>query len=679
MDKYITDIIETYFNNDLREQILTYYRIFFIYYVWNVFVNKIEKPKEEHRMILISSLDKSLGEIKKNNKIIIDISIIKNNINKYFDELYKTFFEDKNIYFHTYFNNVIKYFLPLPFEYIDYCSFLVYRKHVDNIYKKNNNDYLQKFKSNDDNENSNNYKYNVDINRNEIDIHIPIDKFDMLIFNDDNYLFLCHDDQYTYICNKNEILMRRELKKFRNDHYKNSISLNMLLGEWETYNKHNVKEILDNTSYLCVLKKIGKEDIVNVFRKINFKKGEYVKLYHNTSLNKEIDEYNKMLDKASFFYLTPLGEAKMYMINRRCIEYTIVNDINELIDLTQPITSANGFMEYLLKDKKFIGIDTSNINIFFDTSIKKIPKREHENNKCLVNDDNDIDPEKYRSERIYCDNGLSKFYSGRRKLQELVFKTRKYSHADLYHQEWHRNTYTKFGYKLIKNEIPSYDFDTQFISKIGINGFFFTDYFDAIRTGGEIFLSNPKKYVNFERIGNYQCNDINTFNNKHIIPIIDKKFRDHLLRNVNSVTIGTKLHENNNIFNNKYMLKLNIVDKTNEKDLKQLYFNKLSKIDDSLRLLYFETDNKIYKGDEIMKNLDNIKIGTKFKYIVLFKNWIIYLNILLSNNNTEINVGNKINGNDEYLADARKLFVENKDYLLLDKYIIENYKEKIKL
>jgi hypothetical protein len=677
MHKYITDIIETYFNNDLKEQILTYYRIFFIYYIWNVFVNKIEKSKEEHRMLLIISIDKSLDEIKKNNKIIIDTIIIKNNISKYFDDLYKTFFEDKNIYFHTYFNNVIKYFLPLPFEYIDYCSFLVYRKYIDNIYKKNNNDFLQKFKSEDEMENSNNYKYNVDINRNEIDIHIPIDKFDMLLFNDDNYLFLCHDDQYTYICNRNETLMRRELKKFRNDHYKNSVSINILLGEWNIYNKQNVKKIFDNTTYLCVLKKIGKNDIKNVFNKINFKKGEYNKLYHNTSLNKENDEYDKMLDKPSFFYLTPLGEAKKYMINRRCIEYKILDNINDLIDLTQSITSSNCFTEYLLKDKKFIGIDPSNTNIFFDNNIDKIPTREHENNKCLINDN--TDPDKYRHERIYCDNGLSKFYSRRRKLQELVFKTRKYLHSDLYYQNWHRDTYKKFGYKLISNKIPSYDFDTQFILKIGINGFFFTDYFDAVKTGGEIFLSNPTKYIKFKRVGNYQCNDINTFNNKHIIPSIDATFKEHLIANVNIITFGTKLHESNNLFSNKYILKLNIIDKTNEKDLKQIYINKLNKIYDSIKLIYFETDKKIYKDNELMKNLDKIKIGTTFRYIVLFKNWIIYLDILLSNNKTEINIDKKIIDDNEYLEEARKLFTENKEYLSLDNYIIENYKEKIKM
>lgn len=677
MHKYITDIIETYFNNDLKEQILTYYRIFFIYYVWNTFINKIEKSKEEHRMILINEIDMSLEEIKKNNKIIIDTMIIKNNINKYFDELYKTFFEDKNIYFHTYFNNVIKYFLPLPFEYIDYCSFLVYRKFVDNFYKKNNNDYLHNFKSDDDKENSNNYKYNIDVNRNEIDIHIPIKYFDINLFNDDNYLFLCHDDKYTYICNKNEILMRRQLKKFRNDHYKNSISINMLLGEWEKYNESNIDKIFENTSYLCILKKIDANDIKNVFKKINFKKGEYNKLYHNTSLNKESDEYNKMLDKSSFFYLTPLGEAKMYMINRRCIEYTILDDINDLLDLTQSITSANGFTEYLLKDKKFIGIDPSKSELFFENKLDNIPMREHENNKCLVN--NDVDPEKYRHERIYCDNGLSKFYSGRRKLQELVFKTRKYSHADLYHQEWHRDTYKKYGYKLIINKIPSYDFDTQFISKIGINGFFFTDYFDAVKTGGEIFLSNPKKYIKVERIGNYQCNDMNTFNNKHIIPKIDEKLRTHLCGNINSILIGGKIHENNSIFNNKYILKVNINDKVTEKDLEFIYSNKLRKIDDSLKLLFFETDNKIYEKNEIMKNLDKIKIGTKFRYIILFKNWIIYLDVVLTSNKLEFKYDKQINNDVEYYENARSLFTENKNKLILDNYIIDNYKEKIKM
>ena len=38
--KYIKDIIETYFTNDIKEQILTYYRVFFIYYIILIYIEK---------------------------------------------------------------------------------------------------------------------------------------------------------------------------------------------------------------------------------------------------------------------------------------------------------------------------------------------------------------------------------------------------------------------------------------------------------------------------------------------------------------------------------------------------------------------------------------------------------------------------------------------------------------
>ena len=92
----INDIIDTYFSNGIKQQILTYYRIFFVFYIIVRYVDKIE-DKDKIKKIFFEYLN-----IKFKSKEIIEKNFIK-----YFDHFYDTFFIKQNIYFHTYFNNLI--------------------------------------------------------------------------------------------------------------------------------------------------------------------------------------------------------------------------------------------------------------------------------------------------------------------------------------------------------------------------------------------------------------------------------------------------------------------------------------------------------------------------------------------------------------------------------------------
>ena len=163
-DNLADDIVNTYFNKHKNEEIITYFRLFFLYYLLTTYVYKPELNINQIKNIFFKWITSTLTNKKK--KYILNIFYHQ------FNYLFKIFFVDKNIYFHVYFNNLIKYFLPLPFELNIFSPIITYRANVNSFYKKNNDDYFSQ---------PNNFdtckKHLSNFNSDEIDIHIPMTFF----------------------------------------------------------------------------------------------------------------------------------------------------------------------------------------------------------------------------------------------------------------------------------------------------------------------------------------------------------------------------------------------------------------------------------------------------------------------------------------------------------------------
>jgi hypothetical protein len=651
--KYIKDIIETYFTNDIKEQILTYYRVFFIYYIILIYIEK-----NNDATIIKGKFFDILNKVIDELKIKTNNEIIKKNFLNHYDELYKTFFIDHNIYFHTYFNNLTKHFLPFPNEYIDFCPYLTYRKNVNNLIRKSDIDYLDKIRDIDTvNQRSFVKRKNIDATKNEINLEINLDIFDLNIF-DDNYLFAFDDNKYLFIGKKEgdiiKIIMRREKLKYNIKHYELGIPFKLLFPEWEEYNdNYSINEI----TYLCVLKKVTKNDMFSVFKKISFNKDKYKELYHNTSLFSDKETYEKLLNNPTFFYFTPLGEVPNYMNNRKCIEYKINTNIDEILDLTSSIVTSNGFTEFMIKNKDFKFLNYSKVDDYYNE--KTIPIISDPDSKCLSLYDKD--GEKFRKERIWCDTGLNTHYVGRRKLQELVYKTRKFDSSKILYIHIAKKLYKDLGYKIDDIKKANYDNDVELIIKLNLNGFFFTDYFNAINSGGELYLTKPLNYISIKRIGNMQCKEINTFKDKFNVPENSKNMRESIEWDIKKMAPDFKPDKNfYNIFDNKYIYNIKIK------------YNSKIDIDNEKILWVVSNGKKYYKYDKINNIYNNIIVKT----YILYDNWIYPIEI----SNNPINNSNDIGTNDfnTYIIKITELLEEIETNNLIDKYRLQDLKMRIK-
>jgi hypothetical protein len=155
-------------------------------------------------------------------------------------------------------------------------------------------------------------------------------------------------------------------------------------------------------------------------------------------------------------------------------------------------------------NKKWISYDPSKTLNYY--KFGSIPEKFDENFKCLTTTNSNV------KNRPYCD--VSE-YAGRRKLQEIFFKTRKFRFKKLYLE-------LGIGTDLIPYEkyrlyhppnIPisfTWDFDKYILDLLKSNGFFFVDYGDAI-DGGELLLIEPSKYIHRVAKSSKSCYDKTAF------------------------------------------------------------------------------------------------------------------------------------------------------------------------
>lgn len=527
---YIEDILDTYFDNIIRNQLMTYFRIFYIFTTTLKYICKIKTmDKENIKELFFEIFDKVIN--KK-----MDVNIVKNNFKYHFDFFYKTFFIDNNIYFDTYFNNLPIHFLPVPYEYILYAPLITYRINVDDLYRKNDDDNIifeKPFEFETISVKSNFHTRKQFVPENELQVHVNMNLFNIDDYNNyniDDLILYVSDNVYAYICKKNntsdtlDIIYKRELNKVNIEHYKLQIPYELIFPVWT---KCEEKISIKNLKYISIHKKFGKEDLFNIFGSMNFTT-DYIKyLFHNTT-NKTLD-----LTKPTFFYMTPfinMKQTSKYINDRKCMIVELKNNIDNILNLTESIVLSNPLTNKIKRDlfesKQLISYDNINILDYYKNVKKEnIKKKNHINNACVTSKYNDIND--LVKERPFCDIGFTTVYSGRRKLHEIIFKTRKYDTGAIYLYKYHEDTYLKNGYSMEKNKLyysQRYSFDMVYdtfvvdiLKELNINGFFFTDYHTAFDKGGEIVIIEPNKYCEmyYEETKNITCDKLRYLDKKN--------------------------------------------------------------------------------------------------------------------------------------------------------------------
>jgi hypothetical protein len=109
------------------------------------------------------------------------------------------------------------------------------------------------------------------------------------------------------------------------------------------------------------------------------------------------------------------------------------------------------------------------------------------------------------------------FYAARRKLQEIIFKTRKFKYKKIYFNLEMNIDYEPYKiYSLYhpKNTpiYATWDFDKYVLQNINCKGFFSVDFGDAI-DGGELFLIKPSDYLSLYMKSEKTCYKKDAFEN----------------------------------------------------------------------------------------------------------------------------------------------------------------------
>ena len=274
--EYLQDISNITDKNFLesKDGSMLFFRTFYIYYITCKYVDK-KIPSKENFMYY---LNKSFETIDKT----INTNLIRDMFYTHYDYLHKVFFIDDNIYFGNYFNNLIKYFMPLPYECLLWCPIITYRSNVTSCYKMNNIDYLEKPTSIEFIR-SKSYvrKKNIDMIVNEIDIHIPIKYFDCKLFNDNIFLIaIKHYDKYKLVIAKNakldknilsfKCIYKRNYSYINKNLFTHGIAFQFLFEKWIKLN-NDEQTSMQNIIYISVMRKITSEDLFNVFPKVNIR------------------------------------------------------------------------------------------------------------------------------------------------------------------------------------------------------------------------------------------------------------------------------------------------------------------------------------------------------------------------------------------------------------------------
>lgn len=482
------------------ERSMIYFRIFYYFYAICKYTHEFEYNvnKDKLKQIFFEYYDLCAKKTVDYTEII---EHIRKTINERFDYLYNVFFVQDNVYFNTYFNNLIKYFLPLPYELLKYGIVITYRN-TKQICRNDNIDYLEVINKTDFIKQRTYVKSkNIDAIKNELNFHIPIKYFSKNNFNDEHlYLVACKSGHKKYLLviakrlsyiNESwncELMYTRDYDGIDEKLMREGMSFEILFKKWK---KDTRKMTLRNVFYINVLKTIKDEDLFNVFPRINL---PFEKLYHNTGLEMTHSIANEKLEYPTFFYPNMSGYSE-YFKNRKCIIYNVIKPMNHILDTTRSIITFND----LINDRK----------------TQSMP--------CAMNKNKDnISLDQYIKHRPECDVQDQCHYTGRRKLQEILFKTRKYDASKIWIYEFRQEDamkvlsisenelYNNIYHYPLKNEvgIKISDYDSVILRDIDVNGFFSTDYHRVWDKGGEVLLTNPKKFLSIDKFLDKMCFEI---------------------------------------------------------------------------------------------------------------------------------------------------------------------------
>jgi len=513
-----------------------FFRYFFFFYLLINYVYRIELSKDDIRIVFDNYL-RFTKKFKSSQNSQNIVQTISNIFDQNFDFLYKTFFIDHNIYFHVYFNNLIKHFLPVPYSIIKYYPIITYRNRVKHFYKKDDIDYLGKIT---DQDGARRLRYvqkkNIDKIYGEIDIHIPLKYFDPTKYEKHIFLIGIYDKgkYQLIICNsinfngsqfkilRKNFMYSRYFDRYHDNQYKKGLSFEHLSEIWDD-EKLEIIANIDDIVYISIMKEMDNNDIYKVFNRMEFNKDHYINLFHNTGLNINKCLISSLLNYPTFFFLTPFASIPKYFHGRKCLLYRIKKKITDIIDLTDtivtnnPIFKSNQLMHKHKNEQKWLFDDFLKIMNYYNDD--NVPQVHNINNKCITKDD--INIQQFIKKRPYCDINNKLYYVGRRKLQEILFKTRKYDSSKIWIYDYHLNIYEKYGIKYncadlytnlyhcpykIKTKLACPNYDTIILRDLGINGFFFTDYDVGYRSGGELMLTTPNNFIEFTKYSSDLCN-----------------------------------------------------------------------------------------------------------------------------------------------------------------------------
>jgi hypothetical protein len=452
-----------------------------------------------------------------------------------FDELYDSCFIRENIYLSVYFNNLIKYFLPLPAELLEWSPLITYRKGVDRLWKRGGADYLS-IPTEFDGKPRYIGKKNIDQVANEIDIHIPLEYF--APDNEKNWQKrrMGHDVvnlvavrphgatwHDLYICNrimtgtsgakgdKKWILQpswHRRYDRYDSNMFSKGLGLEFMSKSWKKLESEvaNIEVLENEVVYVSVMRRFTMADLVHVFDTLPISHNELPYLYHNTGLaHKSLYHWQQALAKPAFFLALPLHYGSDYMERRDCIIYEMGKTGDaKLLDLTRTFLNSSAPPKS--------GPDVRDPRNWY--AGERSAKLRGNIYRCLGK----------QVDRQKCDTGHKSLYVGRRKLQEILYKTRRYDAGSIWMHPVHGKEYKRYGWNgksYWHKECyypgpwhPVYDLDTAILEKLAVKqspdmdiaGFFFTDYADALEAG-EVWLLEPAKYLHPRYLKKGKCHE----------------------------------------------------------------------------------------------------------------------------------------------------------------------------
>lgn len=330
-----------------------------------IYIPKNQEPKEIYRNLItiyyfLLFNKKSENYYKKFLKFFYE-----DKAKNYYDFFNNNFYQKQNILFFTLYNQLPLEFLPLPNKtfYLNFPLITFFNNHKIKL----SNKFISKkliemdiiWSSNDERILNNVYNLKKEENENKLDnynFNFNINK----IFNLSEDFFI---DKILFIFTNNPIICNNYKINYKT---KDITLINYYIKlNSENYIKSNIKNKIINKfyiKYLCIYKKIIKNDIEDVFRYKTIKKDTY--LYNTIKKDVYNDIYiHKIKEEKipNFYTLTPFNKVldPLYQKNNKYVfsEYIINNNIKTL-----DITTNTYFNNELFNNQNINLIDCFDIN-----------------------------------------------------------------------------------------------------------------------------------------------------------------------------------------------------------------------------------------------------------------------------------------------------------------------------